>query len=167
MYGRPGFYLSDGRVSRHGRVLVGSLTTWFSSLVGLLAFLRWGPTLPALLAVPVACLACQALAVAAVVRPGPEVRSRQLVEHYQGWTVSLVCGSWIVGVLPAVVVLSGRPARAVLLAGAALMAASMAGLITVAVRSDHAVSGSGAKRLPGDPDGADIDVGVLGHEGDA
>ena len=74
--------------------------------------------------------------------------------------MSLVCGSWIVGVLPAV-----RPGPSCW--PVALMRASVASLITVALRSDHAAPDSGAKRLPGDPDVADPDVADAGALDDA
>lgn len=142
---------------RYSWVAVGAVSTFLSAVAGLIAFLWWGPTPLIFVAVPAACLVCQAVAVAAVVLPGPASRTEQLAECYEGWTVGLVCGSWIFGVFPAGAILAfqdpnGRPVAAVFVAGASLMLPSVAGLITVT-----ALSG----RTGGEGDGLTGDAGFV------
>jgi hypothetical protein len=150
--------------SRTTWVWVGDIAQWFAAVGAVWYMWSSGPTLASGAVALVACVLCQAVAVAAVVVPGREAGSHRLMDHHQGVTVGVLCLSGIFGLALGLPVLyktldePEHPTAAVFVAGMAFLLTSVAGLIAVTALSSRATAGS-AERLPDEPDWVDaVDV---------
>jgi hypothetical protein len=144
-------------VSRRVWVVSAGAAYWLCAAIGVGYLLRQGVTPGNVLALHALCLAVEAVSVLGVLWPGPQAGSEQLVDDHQSVTVSALCGSVLLLVLPAVLVLSvlgrtGPPVQAVLLSASALVLASSVGLVAVTALA-HAVRPTGGG--PGPLDGPD------------
>ncbi|MDX2937447.1 hypothetical protein [Streptomyces ipomoeae] len=94
-----------------------------------------------------ACLVCQAVALAPVAWPGRAATPRDVSEVsdlHQSWTVATVCGVGVFGVIPAAPVINhitgdanSPPMQALLVGGLAFFLAGTAGLITATAVSSR------------------------------
>ncbi|MEU1054301.1 hypothetical protein [Streptomyces sp. NPDC005876] len=150
--------------SRSVWVVAGNTGTFLGALAGLVSYWSRPLSFAGCAVVVLVCLACQAVALIPVVRPG-----RAPCDLHQNLTVATVCGSWVFGVCPGAGLLvlfdvdvDSPPWAALFLAGTALMVACVAGLITAT-----AVSGGTGTPHPegaGPPGVPDVDTG--GPDGD-
>jgi hypothetical protein len=135
--------LVDGLVaavrSRRTLVLVGDAALLLCAVAGLVHYWSRDVTFGGVVALQVACLVCQAVALVPVAWPGRAATPRDVTEIsdlHQSATVATVCGTWVFGMFPGAVVIGNvmddtdGPTVALFIAGTALMMACLAGLIT-------------------------------------
>ncbi|MET7364356.1 hypothetical protein ABZS61_00755 [Streptomyces sp. NPDC005566] len=173
--------VSDFTWSRSMWVIVGNAATFLSALAALVH--NWSRPLSFAdyAVVQLACLACQAVALIPVVRPGRAATPRDVddvSEGQQSLAMTTACGSWLFGVFPGAGLLvffgvdvDSPPWAAVFYSGTAVMLACIAGAITAVAVSDKVgtrlreAAGPSAGSDWGDGgDGADTDSG--GFDGD-
>jgi hypothetical protein len=166
--------LADAPWLRQTWMFVGGAALLVCAVAGLVRHWSREVTLADYAVLQAACLLCQVVALFPVVSPGRAVTAKENAGVYESITLSLVCGTWIFGVLPGGAVLlstsgpDSHQAAAVFYAGTALMLAGVAGLCGAVFLSSWAeerrrealrTRRSGDGEAP--PDGADR----AGHDG--
>ncbi|CAL9451514.1 hypothetical protein SUDANB96_02468 [Streptomyces sp. enrichment culture] len=163
--------------SRLGLVFIGDAALFLTAVLGLVHFWSRAMTVQDYALLQAVCLACQAVALYPVARPGRGATPgdiREISDTHQGATVALVCGTWIFGYLPAAPILvhvtgdaDSKPVIATMLTGTALMLACVAGLITAVALSSRAAERAAADSpgppgVSGMPDTGDVGGGDFG-----